>query len=368
VSQPSQPPRVAGAKPSLPATGLTEGVPLRQVGPNHVELDDRRLLCFAGCDYFRFAWHPALLRAVRGAVRPGAWNVAASRLTTGNAPCYAEVEARVAEFFGAAEALLVSTGYVTNLVVAQALAGEVTHAFLDERAHVCLADAARFLNCRPQRFPHRDAAALARRLRRLPATARPLVLTDGMFGRDGAVAPLADYLAALPRRGWLLVDDAHGAGTLGVSGRGTPEHAGVQDARLIQTLTFSKAFGVYGGAVVCPTGLRARLVAGSGLFGGSTPLPLPVAAGVETALELMRREGPKRRARLQANAALLRESLAAVGIAICRDRAPFSGLVQYQQTKALPVHESMAKVSNSIWETCKTYLFTQGGSWRSCGC
>lgn len=295
------------------ADPLVEGPPLRQVAKNLIEADGQRLLYFAGCDYFRFASHPAILRAIDLALRPGGLNVAASRFTTGNHPLYREAELRIAEFFEAADALLLPTGYVTNLAVTQALAAEVTHAFADERAHVCVTDAARFLNCPLIRFPHRDAVALARRLRRLPASARPLVLTDGMFSGNGAVAPLADYLAALPARGWLLVDDAHGVGTLGAQGQGTPEHGGVRDDRLIQTLTFSKAFGVYGGAVLCPPGLRARLATGSHLFAGSTPLPLPLVAGVLAALTAMRAQGPARRRRLQAHAAWLRGELRAAG-------------------------------------------------------
>jgi 7-keto-8-aminopelargonate synthetase-like enzyme len=295
------------------ADPLVEGPPLRQVAKNLIEADGQRLLYFAGCDYFRFASHPLILRAIDQALRPGGLNVAASRFTTGNNPLYREAETRIAEFFEVADALLLPTGYVTNLVVTQALAAEVTHAFADERAHVCVTDAARFLNCLLTHFPHRDATALARRLRRLPASARPLVLTDGLFSGNGAVAPLADYLAALPARGWLLVDDAHGAGTLGAQGQGSPEHGGVRDERLIQTLTFSKAFGVYGGAVLCPPGLRALLATGSHLFAGSTPLPLPLVAGVLAALAAMRAQGPTRRRRLQSHAAWLRGELRAAG-------------------------------------------------------
>lgn len=296
-----------------PPPAFTEAPPLRLAGHTGIVAGGRRWLYFAGCDYLRFSRHPAILRAVRAATRPGCWNVAASRLTTGNDPRYAEAEARVADFFGAPEALLVSTGYVTNLVVAQALAGEVSHVLLDERAHVCLLDAAALIGVPVRRFAHRDVSALTRVLQGLPAAARPLVMTDGMFARDGAVAPLTDYLAALPVRGWLLVDDAHGAGTLGARGRGTPEHCEVRDKRLIQTLTFSKAFGAYCGAVVCPPGLRVRLVAGSRLFGGSTPPPLPLVAGVARALEVMREEGSTRRRRMQVNAAFLHQRLAEAG-------------------------------------------------------
>ena len=118
------------------------------------------------------------------------------------------------------------------MAVAQALAGEFTQVLLDEFAHGALRDAARMFACPTTSFRHRDAADLARQLAK--AGPRPIVLTDGMFGHDGSVAPLRDYLKILPARGRLLVDDAHGAGILGATGKGTVELAGVDRRRIIQ--------------------------------------------------------------------------------------------------------------------------------------
>ena len=325
-----------------PEARFAEGPPLRQVGPNHVEWDGRRLLYFAGCDYFRFSWREAVRGTVVRAVHEDGLNVAASRLTTGNHPRYREVELAVAAFFGAPEALLLGTGYMTNLVVAQGLAEEITHAFADERAHVALRDAARFLDCPLTLFPHRDAAALARRLKRLPARASPLVMTDGMFARDGAVAPLREYLAVLPDRGWLLVDDAHGAGTLGAQGRGTPEHAGVSDSRIIQTVTFSKAFGAFGGAVLCGGEVRQRLAARSPMFGGSTPLPLPWVAAVGAAVELMQATGSKCRHRLRANAARFQAALVDEGV-------PSSNLRSSANPSPIFAFPPMPETAGAVW-------------------
>src|SRR5258708_33624880 len=98
------------------------------------------------------------------------------------------------------------------------------------------------LNCQ-----HRNAKDLARAMRRLGRIKR-LLLTDGMLSHDGSVAPIKEYLAYLPARGLVLLDDAHGAGVLGGAGRGTPEFADVPRDRIIQTMTLSKSFGVYGGA------------------------------------------------------------------------------------------------------------------------
>src|SRR6516162_7197898 len=111
---------------------MTKPAPLQQLDRTYVRFKGRKLSYFSGCDYYRLASHPEVLEALRiGAERYGL-NVAASRLTTGNHVLYLELEKALSRFFGAEDALLVSTGYATNLVVAQALAGNFSHALIDE--------------------------------------------------------------------------------------------------------------------------------------------------------------------------------------------------------------------------------------------
>jgi 8-amino-7-oxononanoate synthase len=83
-------------------------------------------------------------------------NVAASRITTGNHEVISAWNQELARFFGAEAALLTNSGYITNLMVGQALAGQFSHALIDERAHAALQDAVAVLNCPVLRFKHRD--------------------------------------------------------------------------------------------------------------------------------------------------------------------------------------------------------------------
>ena len=224
--------------------------PLQQVDRVFVRWHGRRLLYFAGCDYHRLASHPRVLAAARRGLKQFGLNVAASRKTTGNHSLYEELERALARFFQAERAVLVSNGYLTNLAVAQALCGEFTHALVDVRSHASLADAAFALEATVVPFAHRQPADLKKQLGKLGNRTRPIVCTDGMFSHDGSAAPLAEYLAALPANALLLVDDSHGAGVLGPAGRGTPSHCHVRDARVIQTITLSKALGAFGGAIL----------------------------------------------------------------------------------------------------------------------
>lgn len=289
--------------------------PLQQVDRVFVRWRGRRLVYFAGCDYYRLASHPRVLAAVRSGLKAFGLNVASSRKTTGNHALYERLERALAQFFQAERAVLVDNGYMTNLAVAQALRGEFTHGLLDARSHSSVADAAVLLGAKVVPFAHRDVADFTRQLRGLGRGARPIVFTDGMFTHDGSVAPLAEYLAALPANGALLVDDAHGAGVLGARGRGTPSHCGVRDARVIQTVTLSKAFGAFGGAIVGSRSVVEAILTKSRCFTGATPVPLPLAAGALESLRVFR-ANPKLQARLHANAAWLKQQLRVGGMAL----------------------------------------------------
>lgn len=286
---------------------------LQQVDRVFVRSHERRLIYFAGCDYYRLASHPRVLAAVRRGLKEFGLNVASSRKTTGNHALYEELERELARFFQAERAVLLDNGYMTNLAVAQALRGEFTHVLMDARSHTSVADAAVLLGAKVLPFVHRGAADFTRQLRGLAKGARPIVFTDGMFSNDGSVAPLAEYLAVMPANAALLVDDAHGAGVLGQAGQGTPSHCGVRDARVIQTVTLSKAFGAFGGAIIGTRAVAEAVLTKSRCFTGATPVPLPLAAGALESLRVFR-ANPTLQTRLHANASWLKEKLSAGGM------------------------------------------------------
>jgi 7-keto-8-aminopelargonate synthetase-like enzyme len=312
---------------------MTGPEPLQFVGDNEVRWRGRRLLYFAGCDYFRLARNACVAAAAISSLKKNGLNVAASRRTTGNHQIYARLETELAKYFGAEAALVLPDGYLAPIAVAQALAGEFTHALIDEFAHGALVDAARMLACPVKKFKHRDAGDLAKLISKLGEDARPVVLTDGMFSHDGSVAPLRAYLEMLPARGKILVDDAHGAGVLGATGKGSLEHEGVVRRRIIQCATLSKAFGVYGGVVLASRALRKKIMARSRSFIGTTPLPPPLAGAALASLEILRSE-PARRKKLFQNLFYVRQKLRAAGWEILETPGPIVRLPNINEADA----------------------------------
>ena len=272
---------------------MNEPEPLQFIGVNEVRFRGRKLTYYSGCDFFRLARDPRLAAAATNTLKLHGLTVAASRITTGNHELYTQLESELAVYFDAPAALLLPDGYLAPMAVAQALAGEFTHAFVDELAHGAVADAARMLDCPVQKFPHRDAVALDELIAQVGRKARPI-------------------LEILPARGMILVDDAYGAGLVGTHGRGTLELAGVSRGRIIQCATLSKAFGSYGGIVLGSRALREKMRKRSRNFIGTTPLPLPLVGAALAGLNILQRE-PARRKRLFANVAWMRKQLRSGG-------------------------------------------------------
>jgi 7-keto-8-aminopelargonate synthetase-like enzyme len=238
----------------------------------------------SGCDYLGLSDDPVIRRAWLEASATGPLQTGASRATTGDHPLYRHAEAAIAGFLGEPAAVLTATGYLASLAVAQGLRDRATQVLVDGSAHNCVQDGARLSGLPVVTFAPGDPKALRAALRGLPRSARPLVATDGVHGIRGGMAPLAEYLRALPEAGWLWVDDAHGLGSVGPTGRGSPEVFGLQDSRLIRSVTFSKALGVAGGAVIGEAALMEHLRCRAGAYLGSSAPPLAVAAAIAAAV------------------------------------------------------------------------------------
>jgi 7-keto-8-aminopelargonate synthetase-like enzyme len=301
---------------------VNEPPPLQQIERTYARCEGRKFSYFSGCDYFRLASDPRVAKAIVEATQKHGISVSASRLTSGNHVLYQELERSLREFFDAPSAVLVPTGYQANIIAAQALAGQFSHALIDENSHPSIFDAAQFLECPVIRFKHRSVDEVDKAVLRCGSEAKLLLLTDGVFSTDGAIAPLAQYFRALQKDSWLFVDDAHAAGLLGASGKGSLEYARLPRRRIIQTVTLSKAFGTYGGAILGSVALRQRIIERSHVFTGSTPLPLPLASAALAAIEIVRKNGNTLRERLKENTAVVRNSLRLAGLCLEDSPAP----------------------------------------------
>ena len=277
-------PRVTGLRTPLPPLQDRPGRPEQPAQPQASGTEQSEQIVISGCDYLGLSDDAVIREAWLKASANGPLQTGASRATTGDHPLYRRAEKTIADFLNEPAAVLTATGYLASLAVAQGLRDQATHVVVDASAHNCVQDGARLSGLPILSFASGDARALRSVLSNLPPSARPLVATDGVYGIRGGMAPLNEYLLALPASGWLWVDDAHGLGSVGPTGRGSPEFFSLRDSRLIRSVTFSKALGVAGGAVIGDASLMEQVRTRAGAYLGSSAPPLAIAAAITAAV------------------------------------------------------------------------------------
>ena len=276
--------KVAGLRSPLPTLRDRPGRPEQPAQPQASGTEQSEQIVISGCDYLGLSDDAVIREAWLKASANGPLQTGASRATTGDHPLYRRAEKAIADFLNEPAAVLTATGYLASLAVAQGLRDQATHVVVDASAHNCVQDGARLSGLPILSFASGDARALRSVLSNLPPSARPLVATDGVYGIRGGMAPLNEYLLALPTSGWLWVDDAHGLGSVGPTGRGSPEFFSLRDSRLIRSVTFSKALGVAGGAVIGDASLMEHVRTRAGAYLGSSAPPLAIAAAITAAV------------------------------------------------------------------------------------
>lgn len=308
-------------------------------------LNGRRYLYFAGTGYLGLQGHPEVIAAERAAVDTYGVHTATSRNGYGTAPPHDEVERRAAQFLGAEAALYLVTGYAVNFAITAAISPQVDFVVMDETAHDCLKEAARWLEnlkAAPLKFRHREPAHAAEILRQhCHAGWRPLLMADGLFPMSGSISPLADYLDVLETYdgAMLLVDDAHAVAAIGDSGKGSLELAGVPASdinadinrpvstgtRIFRSSTLSKAVGGHGGALAGDRAFLDRVRASSGWFRGASAPAAAIAAATAKSLELVQNQ-PQLRRQLAANVKRARTELRDLGLQVEDSPSPVIGL------------------------------------------
>src|ERR1700758_4925562 len=248
-------------------------------------------LDLASNDYLGLSQHPGVIEGGVQALRMWGAGATGSRLVTGDTELHQQFESELAEFVGAASALLFSSGYTANLGAVVGLSGPGSLLVSDALSHASLVDACRLSRARVVVTPHRDIdavdAALAAR-----DEERAVVITESVFSTDGALAPVRQLHEVCRRhRALLIVDEAHGLGVRGIGGRGLLHELGLAGAPdVVMTTTLSKALGSQGGAVLASATVRDHLIDAARPFIFDTGLAPAAGGAARAALRVLRAE------------------------------------------------------------------------------
>jgi glycine C-acetyltransferase len=226
-------------------------------GPR-IRVPQGEVLNFCANNYLGLSSHPEILRAAHEALDRHGYGLSSVRFICGTQDLHQKLEARIAGFFGTEGAILYTSCFDANGGLFETILGEEDAVISDALNHASIIDGIRLCKAERYRYAHGDMKDLEDCLRKAAGRRRRLIATDGVFSMDGDLANLPAICELAERhRALVMVDDSHATGFVGRTGRGTPEHFGVQDRVDMITSTLGKALG--GAAGGFTTGPRALI-------------------------------------------------------------------------------------------------------------
>ena len=305
-----------------------------------VIIDGKPRLMLGSNNYLGLTTHPKVREAAAAAIHQFGTSCSGSRFLNGTLVLHEMLEERLAGFLRKEAAAVLTTGYQTNLAMLGALMQRDDVAVMDISNHASIYEGVMISRCRIRRYEHLNVTGCEEILAGIKPEKSTAIITDGVFSMEGDLAPLPE-LAELKRRFGtrLIVDDAHGLGTMGANGRGTAEHFGVEDDVDIVSGTFSKSFASLGGVVAGPAAVIDYIKHhGRSLIYSASMTPPAVAAALAS-LDLMEND-PEPRERLHANVRRMREGLVQLGFK-----------VGTAETPVLPVYVGEEMRMLAFWKT-----------------
>lgn len=309
-------------------------------GPR-VTIKGREMLLLCSNDYLGLANHPALRQAAMKTMDHYGFGSGASRLVSGTSLVHWSLENRLALFKGTEAALVFNSGYAANTGIIPAIAGIGDVILSDSLNHASIIDGCRLSRAEVKVYRHKDAGQVETLLKKGLNAKRKLIITDGVFSMDGDIAPLQDLVTLADKyNAILMVDDAHGVGVLGKTGRGTVEHLGLSGRVPIQMGTLGKAFGSFGAYAAGSKELINIFINHARSFIYSTALPPSVCAASLAAIDVLEQE-PERRERLCKNRNRFVNGLKSIGISVGDSETPIIPIVIGDSGRALKAAEKL---------------------------
>lgn len=292
--------------------------------------------------YLNLSTHPQVMEGARQALEKFGYGMGAVSNYAGITDIHKELEKRIANFYGAEDAMVFPSGYGANIGIVSALCGENDVIINDAANHASIFDGCMLSGAEIKVFPHRDMKGLERILSRIPdeKTGR-LIITDGVFSMDGDMAPLDKIVELAEKYNCrIMVDDAHGVGVVGPTGRGTSEHFGVMDKIDLNVGMLSKGPGGLGGYCAASRQIvqYLRLYARSYFF--STALPASVAGGLNEVFKLLETDNAGRK-KLWENTEYLKSKLVEKGFDIGHSQSAVVPVMIYSEPVLFEMYEKL---------------------------
>jgi glycine C-acetyltransferase len=292
-----------------------------------VTMDGQSVIMLGSNNYLGLASHPKVIERAKAtldslgcgpAINPGL-------CTT---PVHVELAEAIADFTQSEAAILFNSCTAANVALVQTLMGPNDVTLSDQYNHASIVDACRISKTTTKIYPHRDLLALDDLLQENQSARLRMIISDGVFSMDGDTIPLVDVIKLAEKRSAIVaVDDSHGAGVIGPSGRGTAEHHGVMGQVDIHTGTFSKALGAAGGGYVAGSKALIDFLNDRARFFIFTSAMSPSAAASALAALQVLDEGPGLLESLRDNTNRFRQGVEQMGLKVLGGESPITPIL-----------------------------------------
>ena len=315
-------------------------------GGLHTTIAGQPVINFSSNDYMGLTNHPRVKEAAHKAVDKYACGLSSSRVQATTTE-HVVLEKRLAKWFGFEKCVMFTTGYQAMLGTIVSLADKDTTLVLDSFSHACILDGTFMAAGIPGRAPeirffnHNSAKSLERILKTRERK-NALVIIEGIYSLDGDKAHVKEFVEICARYdAVLVVDDAHGTGTLGTNGTGILEEQGLGGKVPIVVSTFSKTFGGIGGLLLASEEVvdLVKHTARSFLFSAS--LPIPIVAAASTILDMMEENGPELVRELHQKAKYMRDKLTGIGFDLGASNTHIMPVMCRDERKTLFMHVAL---------------------------
>ena len=305
---------------------------------------ERRAVMMGSNSFLNLATHPRVVAAAKAAIDRFGYGMGAVPVYAGTTDLHRRLEQAIARFLRQEDAILFPCGYSGNVGVLSALCGSGDVILNDAANHASIFDGGQLSGADLRIYLHGNLRHLEKQLRQLPDTQRGrLIVTDGVFSMDGDLAPLAEICDLARQYGArVMVDDAHGIGVVGPTGRGTPEACGCLDRVDILYGTLSKAPAGIGGYCAGSAALVNYLRLYARTFFFSTSLPASVVAGLLEVFALLE-EDAAGRAQLWENIEYLKRGLASAGLDTGRTASAIVPVMVRDEDKLARLHAALVE-------------------------
>lgn len=284
-------------------------------------------------NYIGLGNHPEVRRVDADAARD--WGLAypmGARMMSGQTDYHEQLERELASFMGKEDAFLLNYGYQGMVSIIDAMVDRKDVIVYDSEAHACIIDGVRLHLGKRFVYPHNNLENLEKELQRATRLTQEsgggiLVITEGVYGMSGDLGKLREIVALKEKYDFrLLVDDAHGFGTMGATGAGTGEHLGVQDDIDLYFGTFAKAMAGIGAFVAADADVVQYLRYNMRSQTFAKSLPMPMVIGSLKRLELLR-NSPELREKLWEIVNALQGGLRKAGFDLGKTESPVTPVV-----------------------------------------